>query len=61
MSVAICNMAKLEIIQQKTFYVSCLFCKTIHFLAFTKKSGLCYEERKGIRLEVFIVGTVKEL
>ena len=34
MSVAICNEPKIGIIRQKTFFVSCLFCKTIHFYGF---------------------------
>ena len=41
MSVAICNMPKIGIIQQKTFNVSCLFCKTIHFFSF-------YQEKRFV-------------
>ena len=38
MSVAICNEPKIGIIQQKTFNVSCLFCKTIHFYSFEQRN-----------------------
>lgn len=55
MSVAIYNMPKIGIIQQITFVVSCLFCKTIAFFCFCQEKYVCLMKKdKEMQREEFI-------
>ena len=51
MSVAICNVSKIGIIQQNTFFVSCFISQSYSFLWFSprKQASVCQEKTRGMQ------------